>query len=120
METALLHFVRLLWVRETHSCADGIWLGRFIVAVIAYLVYWPPRPLRRRISLFLKEHPSLVRFRVRENVLVRWADQDVVLDSFEGDVVEGDDIHHAREEEQIPLKPSPRKGNIAFYGTTSK
>lgn len=49
---------------------------------------------------------------------MRWAHEEVLLDNLEGDIVEGDDVNWAREEEQIPLKPSPRKGNIAFYGTT--
>ena len=86
--------------------------------MLAYLIYSPPRPLRRRVQQYLKAHPALLRFRVGEGVLVRWAHEEVLLDNLEGDVVEGDDVNWAREEEQIPLKPSPRKGNIAFYGTT--
>jgi hypothetical protein len=90
-----------------------------VVGTIAYVVYSPPRPLRRRVQQFLKDHPSLLRFRVGESVLVRWAHEDVLLDNFEDEtVVNGDDVNYADEEEQIPLKPSPRKTGIVSYGTT--
>ena len=67
----------------------------------------------------LKNHPSLLRFRVGENVLVRWAHEDVLLDDMDDEtVVNGDDVNYVYEEEQIPLKPSPRKSGIVTYGST--
>ena len=91
-----------------------------MVGLIAYLVHSPPRALRRRVQHLLKAHPSLLRFRVGESVLVRWAHEDVILDDLEDEtVVNGDDVHYLDEEEQIPLKPSPRKtAGIVSYGTT--
>lgn len=91
---------------------------RGVIGAIAYLIHSPPRPLRRKLQQYMKDHPSLLRFRVGENVLVRWAHEDVILDDLEDEtVVNGDDINYA-EEEQIPLKPSPRKTGIVSYGTT--
>lgn len=93
--------------------------------MLAYVIYSPPRPLRRRVQQFLKAHPALLRFRVGEGVLVRWAQhEDVLLDDMDDDatVVHGDDVHFMDEEEQIPLKPSPhrtRSGHTT-YGSTTK
>lgn len=94
------------------------------VGLVAYAVYAPPRPLRRRAQQFLKAHPALLRFRVGEGVLVRWAHEDVLLADLEDEptVVHGDDVHDLDAEEQIPLKPSPhrtRSGHLS-YGSTAK
>ena len=68
---------------------------------------------------FLKSRPALLRFRVGEGVLVRWAHEDVLLDDMDDEtVVNGDDVNYVPEEEQIPLKPSPRKNGIITYGST--
>lgn len=89
-----------------------------MLGVIAYLIYSPPRPLRRQVQQFLKNHPSLLRFRVGESVLVRWAHEDVLLEDLDDEtVVNGDDVNYSYEEEQIPLKPSPRKTGITTYGS---
>ncbi|EKM53284.1 uncharacterized protein PHACADRAFT_210981 [Phanerochaete carnosa HHB-10118-sp] len=94
------------------------------VGIIAYLIYAPPRPLRRRVQQYLKAHPALLRFRVGEGVLVRWAHEDVLLEDLddEATVVHGDDVHFADEEEQIPLKPSPHRARSGYitYGSTTK
>ena len=68
---------------------------------------------------YAKSHPSLLRFRVGESVLVRWAHEDLDLrEEEEGLVVEGDDVNAlVDEEEHIPLKPSPRKGGFVTYGS---
>ncbi|GJE92492.1 hypothetical protein PsYK624_086460 [Phanerochaete sordida] len=124
--------------QEEQDLAPPAWSGRSgattwtlllstaaAVGVLAWLVYSPPRVLRRRVQQFLKAHPALLRFRVGESVLVRWAqNEDVLLDDMDDDatVVHGDDVHYADEEEQIPLKPSPhrtRTGHIT-YGSLSK
>ena len=99
-------------------------LSRVAVFAVAYLIYSPPRPLRRRVQQFLKAHPALLRFRVGEGVLVRWAHEDVLLEDIEDEatVVHGDDAHFVNEEEQIPLKPSPHRTRTghATYGSTAK
>lgn len=90
-----------------------------IVAIVGYVLYRPPRPLRQRVIAFLKSRPSLLRFRVGENVLVRWAEEDIELLDGEEDVMvngDGESIFFA-DEESIPLKPSPRKGRILSYGS---
>ncbi|KAI0795025.1 autophagy-related protein 27-domain-containing protein [Abortiporus biennis] len=92
-----------------------------VVMLLIYLIYWPPRILRQVLASFLKSHPSLLRFRVGESVLVRWAQEDMNLDDFEEDVMvngEDDDVFFD-DEEQIPLKPSPRKVRFASYGTAN-
>ncbi|KIP04092.1 hypothetical protein PHLGIDRAFT_25794 [Phlebiopsis gigantea 11061_1 CR5-6] len=101
---------------KTHKLRTSF---RFAIAVVAYLIYSPPRWLRRQIQQYLKNHPSLLRFRVGESVLVRWAHEDVLLDDMDDEtVVNGDDVNYVYEEEQIPLKPSPRKSGIVTYGST--
>lgn len=86
--------------------------------MIAYLIYFPPRILRRIVSRFLKRHPSL-QFRVGESVLVRWAREEIDLDEDDPMFVNGDDAGRflIDDEEGIPLKPSPRKGGIITYGS---
>ena len=107
------------------SAASSFSCHSAAVGVLAWLIYSPPRVLRRRVQQYLKAHPALLRFRVGEGVLVRWAQhEDVLLDDMDDDatVVHGDDVHYADEEEQIPLKPSPhrtRSGHIT-YGSLSK
>jgi hypothetical protein len=76
--------------------------------------------LRRFVSRLLKKHPSLVRFRVAENVLVRWAAHDEIdLDDDQALFIDGDDVNHSgNDENNIPMKPSPRKGGFTVsYGT---
>ena len=61
----------------------------------------------------------MLRFRVAENVLVRWAYEDLPLDESEEDVmVNGSSVNYLRDDEQIPLKPSPRLTSVTTYGTT--
>lgn len=91
-----------------YSCAAG---------GIAYLVYFPPRFVRRHAQKYLKDHPSLLRFRVGENVLVRWAHEELNLEEEEGLMIDGDDVNGFSEEQHIPLKPSPRKGGVITYGS---
>ncbi|KAI0343849.1 hypothetical protein BDW22DRAFT_1419677 [Trametopsis cervina] len=89
-----------------------------ITAIAAYLIYFPPRLFRKLVSRYLKNHPSLLRFRVGENVLVRWAHDEIDLDGEEPLFIDGDDInHYVDDEEGIPLKPSPRKVGFTTYGT---
>ena len=103
-----------------HRQADTRYVTiRLITAVIAYLLYSPPRRLRRSISKILKNHPSLLRWRVGENVLVRWAREEIDLDEDDPMLITDDEISRFLDEEEgIPLKPSPRKGGITSYGTT--
>ena len=92
-------------------------------ATLGYLAWRPPVRVRRYVTRFVKAHPRLGRFRVRENVLVRWAYEDLDMDEGElgyGDGEEDTMVNFAPEEEVgegIPLKPSPRKGRWTNYGT---
>ncbi|KAI0075596.1 hypothetical protein K474DRAFT_1599538 [Panus rudis PR-1116 ss-1] len=91
-----------------------------LVLVAVYLIYWPPRRLRQAVSSYLKSHPRLLRFRVGENVLVRWAQEDLELEDGEEDVMvngEREPLFVLEEEDGIPLKPSPRKGRTSLYGS---
>ncbi|KAI0700287.1 hypothetical protein BC835DRAFT_444835 [Cytidiella melzeri] len=86
-----------------------------VTAAIAYLIYFPPRKLRRFVSKFLKKHTN---FRVGENVLVRWAHDEIDLEEDGPLFINGDDISNdIEDEENIPLKPSPRKVTFTTYGT---
>jgi hypothetical protein len=79
--------------------------------ILGYLFYSPPPIIRQFVSLHVKP----IRFRVGEGRLVRWAQED--MEFLEGEVdfmVNGD-----MDDEQIPLKPSPRLSrSFANYGTT--
>lgn len=88
------------------------------MSVIGFIIYNPPRAMRRAVSAYLKGHPSWLGFRVSEGVLVRWAHEEIDLD--DGDeVVDGDDVStFVDEDEYIPLKPSPRKIGHISYGST--
>ncbi|PSS08914.1 hypothetical protein PHLCEN_2v3404 [Hermanssonia centrifuga] len=67
---------------------------------------------------YVKKHPSLLKFRVGEGVLIRWASEDLELENGEEDLmVNGANASYGDDEEQIPLKPSPRKGHLTGYGT---
>ena len=95
-------------------------MNSLALALVAHVVRHPPR----RIHAFLKAHP---RFRVREGVLVRWAYEDLALEANgdpegeEDTMVNAADTAYAGDEEQIPLKPSPRhgrgRGKVLGYGT---
>ena len=88
---------------------------------MAYCVYSPPQRLREKVQSFVKRYPRLQRWRVGENVLVRWAYEDMPLEDGEEDVMVNGGVAtdpiYAGEEEQIPLKPSPRKASVTSYGT---
>lgn len=91
----------------------------FLVAVVVYIVYFPPRRFRQFVTSYMKAHPTLMRARVGEHVLVRWADEDFVLEGGEEDtMVNADELFDAMDE-QIPLKPSPRRTSLnpMNYGT---
>ncbi len=82
------------------------------------MLYSPPRSVRRRFQSYVKKHPSLLKFRVGEGVLIRWASEDLELENGEEDLmVNGANASYGDDEEQIPLKPSPRKGHLTGYGT---
>ncbi|THH30960.1 hypothetical protein EUX98_g3214 [Antrodiella citrinella] len=92
-----------------------------IVALVAYTAYNPPLPVRRRVIAFIRSRPSLTRFRVGENVLLRWAQEDMGYENDEEDLMvngERDPIFF-QDDEQIPLKPSPRKGLVPTYGSAA-
>jgi len=81
------------------------------VGILAYLVYKPPKALKRRLQSYIRDHPSLLRFRVGENVLVRWAHEELELEAGEEDhMINDEGTDYFDIDEQIPLKPSPRKG----------
>ena len=85
---------------------------------MAYCIHSPPQRVRRGLQAYLRKHPSLLRFRVAESVLVRWAYEDLPLDENEEDVmVNGSNANYIRDDEQIPLKPSPRLTSIPTYGS---
>ncbi|CAL1711032.1 unnamed protein product [Somion occarium] len=116
--------------RPSRSSLTILLSSTTMVLILIYFIYYPPRVLRRFISSYLKSRPSLLRFRVGERVLVRWAQEDLELqDDGEEDVMvnggrdaESIFVVDDDEEEQIPLKPSPRKtkGKGHFgYGSMS-
>ncbi|KAI0087182.1 hypothetical protein BDY19DRAFT_995257 [Irpex rosettiformis] len=107
-----------LYGRSGRALWTLIALTTLTTAVVAYLIYFPPRPFRRFISRFLKRHPS-IHFRVGETVLVRWAQEEMDLDEDDPMFVNGDDISQFLDDEEgIPLKPSPHKGGVVTYGST--
>ena len=67
----------------------------------------------------MRSRPSFTRFRVGEHVLLRWAQEDMGYENGEEDhMVNGEqDPDFYADEEQIPLKPSPRKGHVPSYGS---
>lgn len=66
----------------------------------------------------MKDRPSLTRFRVGEHVLLRWAQEDMRYEDGEEELmVNGERDPIFVDEEQIPLKPSPRKGHVPSYGS---
>ncbi|KAH8103336.1 hypothetical protein BXZ70DRAFT_720347 [Cristinia sonorae] len=89
------------------------------VAFLIYIAYHPPQLIRRHVLSYIKSHPSLARFRVGEHVLVRWADEELGYEEGEEDLMvngERDSIFFD-DDEQIPLKPSPKKkGLFPSYG----
>ncbi|PCH37043.1 hypothetical protein WOLCODRAFT_140694 [Wolfiporia cocos MD-104 SS10] len=90
--------------------------------VIMYLVYFPPRRLRRYITSYVKTHPRLLRSRVGERVLVRWSHEDFpVFDASEEDTMVNTNAEYEGigTDEQIPLKPSPRRSVLANYGSAT-
>ncbi|GBE84263.1 hypothetical protein BKA93DRAFT_534641 [Sparassis latifolia] len=89
-----------------------------VVAILVYALYFPPRRLQHLVTSYVKTHPSLLRARVGERVLVRWADEDFVLDGGEEDVMVNADEQFDALDEQIPLKPSPRRSSVLTnYGS---
>ncbi|KAH9919485.1 autophagy-related protein 27-domain-containing protein [Epithele typhae] len=91
------------------------------LVVLVYLAWRPPTRVRRAVSRFVKKHPRLARWRVGESVLVRWAYEDLELRDGEDEGEEDVMVNFnalADVDEGIPLKPSPRKGRWASYGTT--
>ncbi|OBZ77234.1 hypothetical protein A0H81_02042 [Grifola frondosa] len=89
------------------------------VFLLAYLVYFPPAVVRRRIVSFIKSHPRFMRFRLRERVLVRWAYEDLELETGEEDVMVNAEEPLDMQDEQIPLKPSPRRNAFMNYGSAT-
>ncbi|KAI1798279.1 autophagy-related protein 27-domain-containing protein [Ganoderma leucocontextum] len=90
------------------------------LATIAYVAWRPPARMRHYVSRFVKAHPRLARFRVGERVLVRWAYEDMEMEEAYAPGEEDTMVNWGAGEigEGIPLKPSPRKGHWANYGTT--
>lgn len=95
------------------------------VLVTAYLMYLPPLRLRRWVkSHFVKSRKSQLPFRVAEDLLVRWSEEDMGIQGEEDFMVNGrddrDDYYNL--DEQIPLKPSPSKfsNGEMDYGSARK
>ena len=85
-----------------------------LVVAYKYLIHSPPAFLRPYLSPLRRAFP----FRVTEGRLVRWAAEDLALAGLEyGDDGEGEEDLMVNQEE-IPLKPSPRlgRGRVADYG----
>ncbi|CCM03455.1 uncharacterized protein FIBRA_05588 [Fibroporia radiculosa] len=92
-----------------------------VVLGIMYVLYFPPPRVRAFMSSYVKRHPWLLRSRVGERALVRWASEDFVFDAGEEDTMvnaEGD-LDAIALDEQIPLKPSPRRSVVSNYGTAT-
>lgn len=80
-----------------------------------YCTVFPPSAIRRWVHKYMRSHPALLRSRVGEHVLVRWVQEDLDLADGEEDLmVNGGDL---ADDEQIPLKPSPRPKSLTNYGT---
>ncbi|TBU45634.1 autophagy-related protein 27-domain-containing protein [Dichomitus squalens] len=92
------------------------------VITLAYLAWRPPTRVRQYVTKFMKAHPRLARFRVGEQVLIRWAYEDLEMDEGYSPSEEDTMVNWSADEEGsgegIPLKPSPRKGGMLNYGTT--
>lgn len=80
-----------------------------------------PTFLRRSLRSVAKAHPWLLRSRAGENALVRWAeevgmegDEDIMVN---GGLAMGYAPGRGADDEQIPLKPSPRMGTGNNYGS---
>lgn len=71
------------------------------------------------ITKYVKTHPWLLRSRVGERVLVRWAYEDFSVDGAEEDTMVNDREFEGMIalDEQIPLKPSPRRTVTVSYGS---
>ena len=93
-----------------------------VIITLAYLAWRPPTRVRQYVTRFLKTHPRLARFRVGEQVLVRWAYEALEMDEgyrpSEEDTMVNWSADEERPGEGIPLKPSPKKGGLLNYGTT--
>jgi len=90
------------------------------VFFLGYLTLHPPQPIRRRIAPYLRTfRRSRFRSAISEYKVLHWAQEDLALMD-----EEEDEMVNAHEEgdlgaldEQIPLKPSPKHGLLANYGT---
>ena len=86
-----------------------------------YLAQRPPRRLRRLVLAYMKAHPRLMHSRAGEQVLMRWAREDLIFDAGDEDTL----VHGpppgvragAGIDEGIPLKPSPRPMVPNNYGS---
>ncbi|KAH9950718.1 autophagy-related protein 27-domain-containing protein [Amylocystis lapponica] len=87
------------------------------IVLLIYLIYFPPRRMRRLVTAYVKAHPRLLRARVAERVLVRWAYEDLEFERGEEDTMVNADEEFTASDEQIPLKPSPRHSVLIDYGT---
>ncbi|KZT02824.1 uncharacterized protein LAESUDRAFT_729791 [Laetiporus sulphureus 93-53] len=84
-----------------------------LICAIVFLVYFPPRRLRRFLTSYVKAHPRVMRSHVGERVLVRWAREDFAIGPGEEDVMINAEA--AALAEQIPLKPAPRRPVVSNY-----
>ncbi|KAI0929449.1 hypothetical protein AcV7_005300 [Taiwanofungus camphoratus] len=106
--------------RSRRSMMTAFLSSAAVIFLVMYTVYFPPRRLQHFITSYVKSHPSLLRSRVGERVLVRWAHEDFGLEAGEEDVMVNADgqFEALAMDEQIPLKPSPRRSAaLANYGS---
>lgn len=88
-----------------------------IIISLGYLIYSPPAPIRQ----FIQSHVGSRLTRIRADRLIRWAEEDIaMLEDEEGVMVNADDrVDYDTMDEEIPLKPSPKRSNfLTKYGST--
>ena len=88
-----------------------------------YLAHRPPRRLRRAVLAYMKAHPRVMHSRAGEQVLIRWAREDLIFDAGDEDTLVNGPLPMpavrtgAGIDEGIPLKPSPRPMLPNNYGS---
>lgn len=93
---------------------------RGFISIIGLLIYSPPVPVTKFVNLYIRP----LQFRVGEQRLIRWLQEDSVglenLDVDEEDVMVNAipiDAVDVEAGQYIPLKPSPRKNLVKNYGS---
>lgn len=81
-----------------------------------YLIRYPPSQLKRLVGITAKKLP----FRVREGILVRWAEEALFINDEEDVMVNYEEEHDS--DEYIPLKLSPTRLSARFmdYGSARR